>query len=372
MPQYEPVNPGDELELEIMDIAYGGAGIARHERCVVFVRFTIPGETVRARVRNVRRGWVEADAVEIVSPSPDRVDAPCPLFGKCGGCAYQHIAYPHQLEVKQRQVAEALRRIGKFSGTPVEATRPSPLEYAYRNRITVHVEPPRIGFRGIDARRLVSVEHCLLANDTVNARLSALRTKRRLRPGPATLRDAAQAAAGFRQVNDAAAEVLAQVADEMAGNGQTLIDAYCGAGFFARKLRAHFSRIVGIDWDPRSISAALAESGEGEDYFEGDAAALLPDLLRKNPDAVLLLDPPAQGLSAEVIATILANPPARIVYISCDPSTLARDLAKMRGAFDLRRVVPVDMFPQTASIEVAALLERQADGVSAMPHESAQ
>lgn len=365
MHQYGAVKPRDELELEITDIAYGGAGIARHEGRVVFVRFTIPGEIVRAIVRNVRNRWAEADVVGIVRPSHARVQPPCPFFGKCGGCSYQHIAYARQLEIKQRQVAEALRRIGKLSEAPVEATHASPLEYAYRNRITVHVEPPRIGFRGIDARRLVGVDKCLLANNVVNTRLAALRAKRHLLPGPATLRDTAQAGSGFRQVNDEAADVLAQVAEELSGEAQVLIDAYCGAGFFARKLRKNFARIIGIDWDARSIAAARAEAGEGEEFLQGDTAALLPDLLGTNAGAVLLLDPPAQGLSDDVVAAIIASPPPRIVYISCDPSTLARDLAKMRHVFLLRQVVPVDMFPQTASIEVSVLLERRTDQVSA-------
>lgn len=369
--QYEFVRPRDEIELEITGIAYGGAGLARHEGRVVFVRFTIPGEIVRAKVSNVRKSWAEADLMQIVRASPDRTSPPCPVFGKCGGCSYQHIAYPRQLVVKQRQVAETLRRIGKFSEIPVEATRPSPLEYAYRNRITVHVEPPGIGFRGIDARQLISIDECLLANDAVNARLGALRRKRHLRPGPATLRETDHAGSGFRQVNDAAADILAQVVGEMAGNGLVLIDAYCGAGFFARKLRGNFSRVIGIDWDARSIATARAEAADGEDFLEGDAAALLPSLLQQNTEAVLLLDPPAQGLSDEIVAAILANPPVRTIYISCDPSTLARDLAKMRHVFILRRVVPVDMFPQTASIEVAVLLERRTDIVSAEPSGSA-
>ncbi|MBU3665416.1 MAG: class I SAM-dependent RNA methyltransferase [Chthoniobacterales bacterium] len=351
------VKPGDEIDLEVTDLAYGGAGIARHEQQVVFVRFTIPGETVRARIRNVRRTWAEADALRIIHPSPDRVAPPCPFFTRCGGCAYQHITYPRQLTEKTRQVRESLRRIGKFADAPVEQMRSSPHEYGYRNRITVHVDPPRIGFRGTDPRRIVDVDRCLLANKAVNDRLEALHSKRRLRPGPATLRDTASAAGGFRQVNDEAAEILAEIAADMAGSGQILIDAYCGAGFFAQRLSKNFARVIGMDWDGRSIATARIEAGAKEEYVEGDTAELLPAVLQANEGAVLLLDPPAQGLAAEVIAAILAFRPPRIVYISCDPSTLARDLAKVSGSYELRRAVPVDMFPQTASIEVAALLE---------------
>ena len=148
---------GETLTLDITDTAYGGAGIARHEGRVVFVPFTIPGETVRARVAKTTRSWMTAHVTEIIAPSPDRVPPPCPVFGRCGGCAYQHVAYPRQLEIKTHQVAEALRRIGKFTDPPVETARPSPLAYAYRNRITVHVAPPLVGFRGTEPREVVDV-----------------------------------------------------------------------------------------------------------------------------------------------------------------------------------------------------------------------
>lgn len=352
------MKPGAEIALEITGAAYGGAGLGRHEGRVVFVPFTIPGERVRARVARVHRSYLAADAVGVENPSPDRVEPPCPLFRRCGGCAYQHIAYPRQLEIKTRQVAEALQRIGKISEPPVEDARPSPREYGYRNRITVHVEPPAIGFRGTDPRRIVNVERCLLAEDEVNAKLARLRSKRHLRPGPATLRSG-EPGGGFKQVNDGAAQVLASVAAEMAGSGDALVDAYCGAGFFAKAMRGAFARVVGIDWDERSIEAARANAQPGEEYIAGDTAALLPEVLAKEPGAVVLLDPPAQGLAAEVVQTLLLAAPPRLVYISCDPPTLARDIAKFSASYALTRAVPVDMFPQTASIETAALLERR-------------
>ena len=349
------MKPAEILTLTITDVAYGGDGMARHEGCVVFVPFTIPGETVRARVVKATRSWKRAQLREILTASPDRVEPPCPVFMRCGGCAYQHIAYPRQLEIKTHQVAEALRRIGKFPDPPVEPARPSPLAYGYRNRITVHVVPPFIGFRGTDPREVVDVKECLLAEEKVNAALAALHAKRRLRAGPATLRSG-PAGTGFRQVNDAAAEVLASAVTELAGSGGLLVDAYCGAGFFAQKLRAQFTRIIGLDWDKRSIEAARADAGPSEEYRAGDAAELLPKILAGEHQAVVLVDPPAQGLAETVIETLSDARPARIVYVSCDPATLARDLGQLRECYELQRAVPVDMFPQTASIETACLL----------------
>lgn len=349
---------GTEFILEITDVAYGGAGLGRHEGRIVFAPFTIPGETVRARVTSAHRNWFQAHVVEILHKSPARVAPPCPWFTRCGGCAYQHIAYPQQLAIKTRQVAEALRRIGKFSDPPVEPAHASPLEYGYRNRITVHVVPPTIGFRGIDPRQVVDIKECLLAEQTVNDKLEALRTKRRLRPGPATLRSSPEHG-GFRQVNDSAAEVLADVVADMASHGSLLIDAYCGAGFFAKKLHDKFTRVLGIDWDQRSIDRAQTDASPVEEYRTGDAAELLPAILSDADDALVLLDPPAQGVAQPVIEALLAAAPARLIYVSCDPATLARDLAKLADRYTLRRVVPVDMFPQTASVETACLLERR-------------
>jgi 23S rRNA (uracil1939-C5)-methyltransferase len=162
-------------------------------------------------------------------------------------------------------------------------------------------------------------------------------------------------------VNDEAAEVLASVVVEMAGTGDILIDAYCGAGFFAKKLTGVFHRVIGLDWDERSINCAREAAAESEQYLAGDTALLLPEILAAHPGATILLDPPAQGLGGNVMETLLSHRPPRIVYVSCDPATLARDLSLLGAAYTLRRAVPVDMFAQTASIETACLLELRQD-----------
>jgi tRNA/tmRNA/rRNA uracil-C5-methylase (TrmA/RlmC/RlmD family) len=347
---------GDQLQIEITDLAYGGSGLGRQDGRVIFVPFVIPGERVTARIVRVTRQWAAAEPLAIENPSPDRVEPPCPFFTRCGGCAYQHIAYPRQLEIKTRQVAETLRRLGKITDPPVEPARPSPREYHYRNRITVQVRPPVIGFHSRGSDRLIEIDRCLLAVDDVNEALRRLRSKKYLRPGPATLRTGAPDE-GFRQVNDEAAPLLAAEVATLAGCGDILIDAYCGAGFFAKKLLSGFSRVIGIDWDERAINTARHEALPTEDYRAGNTAELLPGVLREFPGAVALLDPPAQGLAPEVIEALLTTPPARIVYVSCDPATLARDIAALSSAFRPARVIPLDMFPQTASIEVACLLE---------------
>ena len=223
----------------------------------------------------------------------------------------------------------------------------------------MHIEPPDIGFRGTDPRKVIDLDRCLLAGEAVNTALARLRAKRYWRPGTATLR-ANPDARGFRQVNDGAAEVLAAVVVAMAGSGELLVDAYCGAGFFAKKLRTSFRRVIGLDWDERSITAAAQDAEAHEDYRRGDTAALLSAALGPAATTVVLLDPPAQGLEPSVIDILLGARPARVIYVSCDPATSARDLSRLAAGYELVRAAPVDMFPQTASIETACLLTASA------------
>ncbi|HEY1583995.1 MAG TPA: TRAM domain-containing protein, partial [Chthoniobacterales bacterium] len=175
------------MELVIDDLAFGGKGVGRAEGKAVFVPFTIDGERVAARVVREKKSFAEAEVVRLLDSSPHRVAPPCPYFGRCGGCSYQHMTYPHQLHWKTRQVAQALRRIGKFADPPLRPIVPSPRDYEYRNRITVHVENGVVGFFRHDAHRLIDVARCPIAAPEVNEALAALRA-RRPRDGHYTLR----------------------------------------------------------------------------------------------------------------------------------------------------------------------------------------
>ncbi len=148
------------MELVIEDIAFGGKGVGRAEGKAVFVPFTIDGERVTARVVREKKSFAEADLVTVLEASPQRTAPQCPYFGRCGGCSYQHMSYEHQLHWKSRQVRQALQRIGKFREPPLRPIVPSPHDYEYRNRITVHVENGIVGFFRHDAHRLIDVERC--------------------------------------------------------------------------------------------------------------------------------------------------------------------------------------------------------------------
>jgi 23S rRNA (uracil1939-C5)-methyltransferase len=346
-----------EVELVIDDIAFGGKGVGRVEGKAVFVPFTIERERIAARIMREKKSFAEADLVTVLEASPERATPQCPYFGRCGGCSYQHMRYEHQLHWKARQVAQALKRIGKFREPPLRPIAPSPLDYEYRNRITVHVENGVVGFFRHDAHRLIDVERCAIAAPEVNEQLAALRA-RRPRDGHYTLR-AQSGPRIFSQTNDAVATHLADTMDALISpNESLLIDAYCGAGFFAKRLRPKFARVVGLDWDIHAIAAAEANTTPAETYLAGDLAAQLGEQLRQAEakTTTVIVDPPATGLGTDVREVLRRHPVATLLYVSCNPPTLARDLADLAPAFKLESVTPFDMFPQTAEIEVLAHL----------------
>jgi len=349
-----------ETPLSVEQLTFGGQGLVRLPGGkVCFVPGVIPGEKVLVRVRRERSSYAEADLVRVVEASPDRLKPPCPVYGRCGGCQYQHIAYPRQLEVKRDQVADVLRRLGGLGDPRVEETVASPLEYAYRNRITVHAKNGKIGFYGGRGKQIVDVAHCPIASDAVNVLLADLR-RTPPREGEHPLREPGTFR-GFRQVNDAVADLLLGVVEDMAApGGALLVDAYCGAGFFARRLKEKFGHVVGIEWSVDAVRFARAGAGGNEIYLLGDVKRHLTPALAAAPaqDTTLLLDPPAEGVEEPVLDLIRTRGPAKIIYVSCNPATLARDLKRLGAGYALRRARPVDMFPQTAEIEVATLLEK--------------
>jgi tRNA/tmRNA/rRNA uracil-C5-methylase (TrmA/RlmC/RlmD family) len=324
----------------------------------VFVPFTIDGERVSARIVREKKQFAEAELADVLEPSAHRVEPRCPYFGRCGGCAYQHISYAHQLETKTRQVEQALRRIGKFPAVPMRPIIPSPAEYEYRNRITVHAENGTVGFYRRDSRRLIDITHCPISRPEVNAELAELRS-RRVRDGHYTLR-ATNSARVFEQTNDGVAlELRELVASFFPQRGALLVDAFCGSGFFARRLVDRFDRVLGIEWDRFAIELARENARPNESYINSDVEIELPAALQNAPsDAAVLVDPPATGLGPAARSALQSFPPQTLVYVSCNPATLARDLGQLRAQFQIVSVTPLDMFPQTAEIEVAVHLQR--------------
>jgi len=356
------------VELQIHDVAFGGKGVARDGGKAVFVPFTIDDERITARITREKKQFAEAELIEVLEPSPHRVAAPCPYFGRCGGCSYQHIDYAHQLELKQRQVEQAMRRIARISDPPMRAIVPSPLSYLYRNRITVHAEDGVVGFFRRDVHQLMDIAECPISMPEVNSALAQLRATRPA-DGHYTLR-AHSGPRVFAQTNDAAADAMADFIDSvLTGEEEFLVDAFCGAGFFTKRFAPKFERVIGIDWDRFAIEAARKNAGPNETYIAGDVAVELrgaaagvssadPGSQRvRTPATTLIVDPPAVGLSAEMRRAILDSRPHTMIYVSCNPPTLARDLAELQSRFNVISITPFDMFPQTAEIEVVVHLQ---------------
>jgi len=315
-----------------------------------------------------KKQFAEAELVEVKESSPHRVTPECPYFGRCGGCAYQHIGYEHQLAIKWRQVRDILQRIGKLKDIPLRPIIPSPKQYGYRNRITVHAQDGVIGFFRRDSHRLIDVERCPISCDGVNGELMDLRG-RNPRDGHYTLRTSSSRRV-FSQTNDEVADALRNlIVDLVPPNQDLLIDAYCGAGFLAKALLDKFERVVGIDWDKFAIAAAREDATEKETYIAGDveeelarsdgflAAENGARRLGSRHSLTIIVDPPATGLSANVRRSILDISPTTLIYVSCNPATLARDLKELQGKFTINSVTPLDMFPQTAEIEVVVHLQ---------------
>jgi tRNA/tmRNA/rRNA uracil-C5-methylase (TrmA/RlmC/RlmD family) len=351
---YRPVRT---VELKIDDIAFGGKGVARDAGKAVFVPFTIDGERITARIVREKKQFAEAELVEVLEPSLERAQPQCPYFGRCGGCSYQHITYEHQLALKARQVEQAMRRIAKMPVPPMRPIVPSPLPYGYRNRITVHAQDDVVGFYRRDVHELMDIAQCPISMPEVNKALADLRATRP-HDGHYSLR-AHSGPRVFAQTNDAVAIAVAEhIAAIFTGEEKFLIDAFCGAGFFTKRLADKFERVIGIDWDRFAIDAARKEARPNETYIAGDVTVELRQLLSSSDSAplALIVDPPATGLSAELRRTILDNPPRTMIYVSCNPPTLGRDLAELQKHFAVNSITPFDMFPQTAEIEVVVHL----------------
>jgi 23S rRNA (uracil1939-C5)-methyltransferase len=362
------------VDLKIEDIAFGGKGVGREQGKAVFVPYTIEGELVSAEIVREKKQFAEAELVEVKENSPHRVTPECPYFGRCGGCAYQHVEYEHQLAIKWRQVRNVLQRIGKLKDIPLRPIIPSPKQYEYRNRITVHGQDGVIGFFRRDSHRLIDIERCPISCGEVNRALTELR-ERNPRDGHYTLRTFSNRRV-FSQTNDEVAHVLRDlIVDLVPPNQDLLIDAYCGAGFFAKALLNKFNRVVGIDWDKFAIAAAKEDATDKEIYIAGDVEEELqqvgavhlnrpsgandPDSgrLRSIAPTAIIVDPPATGLGPNARKAIVNLAPTTLIYVSCNPATLARDLKELQEKFTIDSITPLDMFPQTAEIEVVGRLQ---------------
>jgi 23S rRNA (uracil1939-C5)-methyltransferase len=451
-----PVAKGEELELDVDSLAYGGNGVARLDGFVVFVRRGLPGDRVRARVTKVKRSHAEALATEVLRPGPERVEAPCAHFPACGGCRFQDLAYQAQLEQKQLQVRDALQRLGGIAEPPLEQIVPcEPEIFHYRNKLeysfTSTPSGPALGFHKAGRwDEVLEIDRCWLTDDLGNRIRDAVRDWAReeeleaysqadgsgylrhlvVRQGRNTgqalvqlvtapgdkfetgyfvdvLRRFTEVRSIHWAVNDTPAEVtnlptrllwgeewieeelcgllfrvrpnaflqtntamaerlyaLAREAAQLTGD-ETVWDLYCGIGTIGLSFAREALTVWGIEVSEESVACAL-ENAElngitNAAFFAGNVGEVVEELLeRSGPPEVVVVDPPRAGLAGKALRRLGRIGAPRLVYVSCNPTTLASDLKALREDFgyELRRVTPVDMFPHTPHVECVALIER--------------
>ncbi len=448
---------GDALSLTIDDLAFGGEGVGRADGYVVFVRGGVPGDRLRIRLVEARarfgRGTIEA----IEAGSPDRVEAPCPYFGRCGGCRLQHLAYSAQLASKAKQVVDCLERLGGLGSFEIRPIVPAPEIYGYRNKMEFTIAgtagEPVIGLHEADRYdSVLDIERCLLQPDSLNALLDETRQDARARrlsiydqrtgegllrflmlregrrtgetmanivtsapeiatlapladrlrarvPGPVSVvvnvnsrkasvavgteehllagRDHINESLGgltfqvsansFFQTNTVQAERLfglVETACELTG-GETVVDLYSGTGAISLLLARRCRWLYGIEVAATAVEDAVRNArANGIDnctFLSGEVRQHLPDLVRNGVKAeVVVADPPRAGFHPKALRALVSLAPARLVYVSCNPATLARDAADLtRAGYRLDWVQPVDMFPHTPHIEAIARLTRR-------------
>jgi tRNA/tmRNA/rRNA uracil-C5-methylase (TrmA/RlmC/RlmD family) len=390
-----PLHAGDVIEVETERLAFGGEAVARFGNLVIFIPFAAPGERVRVRVTEIKKSFARAVVEEILRPSVERRAPLCPHFGECGGCQLQHISYPSQIEAKRDFIRDSLARIGRIEWSQEIKIHPS-MEYGYRSRAQIKVEKHgsefRIGFNRRSSHSVCDIENCPVLKGDLNSLLAALRKK--LQSG-----DEMQASEFEIAASDAAVSLSpsmrglpsgaleqrigdfvyrfspsvffqgnAAMIEEMiaeatgGGRGALSIDLFAGAGLFTLPLARLYDRVTGIEADEKAVRFAeenLSLNGIHNVEFRcGEVERWLKNFETAEAIDFILLDPPRGG-AWSAIEEIIRLRPERIAYVSCDPTTLARDLRKLLDSgFKLTRIVGFDLFPQTYHIETIAQLAR--------------
>jgi 23S rRNA (uracil1939-C5)-methyltransferase len=433
---------GELRELEVETLAYGGRGVARSNGYVIFVSGALPGDRVSAQVTKAKRDYAEATAAEVLRPSPDRVPIRCDHGGEpCPGAPWQELAYERQLEYKQRQVDDSLRRIGGLDGFELEPIAPAAQRWRYRNKLEYsfgNLDGELV--LGFHARgrwdRIVDAENCVLATEKSNAarnrvrewargeglpsydrrsregvlrnlvvregrRTGQLQTRLVTSPGelprpPVDLHTVIEGPSGgtdgptgalgrelleeelaglrfrlshraFFQTNTEMAERIYAIAGEYAAlrGTERLFDLYCGIGTLGLTLARGCGELWGLEIVEAAVVHAAANAAlngiENARFLAANARTGIRPLLERagRPD-LIVVDPPRAGLGRKVVRRVIECDAPRIVYVSCNPTTLAPDASQLTEAgYRLRRVRPVDMFPHTPHIECVALLERE-------------
>lgn len=404
-----------EFELTLQELVFGGDCIGRlPDGRAVFVPFGLPGEKVRIALTEDKKSFAKGRILQVLESSPKRIDPRCRHFGECGGCNYQHLPYADQLTVKRQIVQQQLQRLAGLPVFPVAPVTPSPEEWNYRNTVQFHVTPAgRLGFKAASSFQTVEISECHLPSAGIselwpqldlgtNSGISRVQVREAsdgeliiglesgtddppefsvdfpvsaVFTGPTTqftlsgddnilmqVRGRVFRVSGgsFFQANIRQAEAMVDHVMKLAGSlkGKTVLDAYCGVGLFSAFLAAEAKRLIAIEVSESSCNdfAVNLDEFENVELYIDKVGNVLPTLKLKLDVAVI--DPPRAGLDPYVITALIESEPKQIIYVSCDPATLARDIKRfLQGGYSLKSATPFDQFPQTSHIETIALLE---------------
>ena len=386
----------DRVNLKIESIAFGGDGVGRIDNFVAFVPFAAPGDELEIEIIQMKKKFVRGKILKIIKSSPARVNPLCRYYENCGGCCYQHLKYEHQLEIKKKQVEEAFWKIGKMVSPPVLEPIAAPKIYHYRGKAQYHAESGsrgwEIGFLDTSGGELVDIERCEIMEETINEKMRLLRENNLLKSSKdeqltiwsdffvdqASTKESIIRVVkgeiflvsrdGFFQAN---LYLTDQLVDEVcrlaAADGiSTLVDAYCGSGLFSIFLSSCAKNVIGIEINERSVKYARinAENAgvKNAKFIHGDIEKVLQERFLPQGEKIdlIVLDPPRIGCEKTMLKAMADLQPRKIIYISCNPATQARDVKYLNECgYYLQSLLPVDMFPQTEHIEVIGFMERR-------------
>lgn len=386
----------ESFTVEIERILPGGVGLAHAGGKTIFVSLAAPGDRLRVRVEREQGNVLFASVVEVLTPSPVRVEPPCPYFGRCGGCDFQQLTYEAQLAAKADIITDCLHRIARLDHLPAITIHPSTQNWRYRVRATWQIDQEKreIGYYERGSRRVCDVEYCAVLLPELQDTLERVRATQwtefppelkhldavwgengvslsppfaefetnelSLRVGDEVYQYNADA---FFQINPALLPELIEFALSEAA-GATALDLYCGVGLFTLPLSRRFRKVTGIEANSVATRFARRNLQQSGLVNARVVRATVSEWMRANSGRAghvdfVLLDPPRAGAESIVIKGILDLHPKRISYVSCDPATLARDLKKLiAGGYAIDSIAGFDLFPQTHHVETVVLLDR--------------
>lgn len=390
----------DRAIIKIEKIAFGGDGVGRINNQVVFVPFSVTGDKLEIEITQLKKKFARGKILKIINASPLRIKPLCIYYEKCGGCCYQHIRYEDQLEIKRSQVEEVFLRIGKINEPAVMPALASSIHYHYRGKAQCHrimtYSGPRTGFLDVSGGKVVDIERCEIMEESINEKIYNIREKSLVEKRKEGVRltvwsdlpakhetkkgqirrkvkdkEFLVSCDGFFQNNlyltDKLVDEVCKTA--LSGHLNTVIDLYCGCGLFSIFLAPYANEILGIELNPKAVKLAQInaknEKLDNIKFVCGDAAEeLLKNslLLSSKIIDLLVLDPPRAGCDQSVLKVIAELQPSRIMYVSCNPATQARDIKFLKqSGYILMQIQPLDMFPQTQHVEVITLLVHEQD-----------